>query len=354
MRAIEQIKAERSILDIANTIGLKIDTRLGKATASCPFCKDTGKHLYLYLDSNRFYCFKCHTSGDQIDLYCKLTNTSPKTAVIELGRPGAGQQSIKQRSPHQEARTEPIEKKDIPQDFSSLYFDVIASMEITAQGREYLNSRGINDDLIRIYDIKSIDDPNQFKLALLKSYDQQQLIDAGLLDYSKNGKLYSTFFQPAVLFPHFDRHCTKISSISSRNLAGDSKSFKLHGNSCSYQYGSDAQYAKEIFVFEGIINGMSYEALTGSANWIACCGLISPAKYEELRRESPNQKLILGLDPDQAGKDTLAKIESCTYIDWAALARKLGFRELQQHKNGKAWDMNDYLINTRGKNGKTY
>ena len=80
------------------------------------------------------------------------------------------------------------------------------------------------------------------------------------------------------------------------------------------------------------------------------CGLITPESFEALKLRFPNQKLILALDPDEAGKQALSRIESCTYINWTAFAAELGFKGLQHHPNGKAWDLNDYLIATkRGK-----
>jgi DNA primase len=175
-------------------------------------------------------------------------------------------------------------------------------------------------------------------------YSQDDLLAAGLIDYNKNGKLYGSFFMPAILFSHPSKDTNRITSLSTRNLAGDAKSFKLHGVPSTYYYGLDADQAKEIFVFEGIIDGLSYAVMANKDNFISLNGLLTPSQYDNLKQAHPNQKLILGLDPDEAGQEALSRIKQCDYINWTAFAIQLGFKGLQKHENGKPWDMNDYLM----------
>ena len=229
----------------------------------------------------------------------------------------------------------------------SLFYEVIANQDITQAGKEYLNKRGITDALILKYGISSIDDPKQFANNLKEKYPFDDLLGSGLFDYSKNGKPYCSFFYPAILFPHWALDFKRITYLSTRNTAGDTKSFKLHNTHSQPYPGQEAQHSKQIFIFEGIINGLSYEILTGKENWIALCGLITPERYKSLKLQFPNQKLILGLDPDEAGKQALSQIESCTYINWIEFAAMLKFKGLQYHPTGKAWDFNDYLVNSK-------
>lgn len=350
MTPIEKIKSELDIMAAAQRLGLDLDIRNGKASCNCPSCGDTGRHLTLYESSNRFYCFKCQIKGDQIDLYCLFTGKSHKEAIAELSPAGLHHTQPKTQTGHKQPITEARKDKPDEKDYSDLYYETIASTGITKAGIEYLSSRGITKALVEKHGIVSIDDPKQFAAQLRAKASADDLYEAGLFDYSKNGKLYCSFFMPAILFPHWAPDSTRIAYLSTRNLSGDSKSFKLHNRQGQPAYGGGTVDSKEVFIFEGIIDGLSYEAITRKDNWIALCGLITPAAYEALKIQMPNQKLILGLDPDEAGKQALSRIHSCTYINWAAFALELGFKGLQFHPNGKAWDINDYLTNqTRGK-----
>ena len=349
--ALKTIKNTVTITEMADRIGMDYTDRRGSATANCPFCGDTTGHLYLYRDSGRYYCFKCHEKGDLIDLALKGFNMS----IESIKRLFGYDTPAHSRNAHSKPLRKPISTIKLPApdieqkqpDFSELYFEIVANMKLSDAGREYLIHRGLTNQIIDRYDLRSIDDPRAFKDSLMEKYSADDLFAAGLIDYSKNGKLYCSFFMPAILFPHFDKHITKITGLSTRNLAGDAKSFKLHGVPSSYYYGGDAAQAKEIFVFEGIINALSYAVMADKDNFIATTGLISPAKYNELKLQHPSQKLILALDPDDAGKQALSQIQTCTYIDWTAFAIQLGFKGLQTHESGKAWDMNDYLINRK-------
>lgn len=344
MTAIEKIKTDMGIMAMAQKLGLDLDARNGKATCNCPNCDDTGKHLTIYEGSNRFYCFKCQVKGDQIDLYTLFTGNSPKTAIAELSASGLHRTPPQHQNSQKQADREPVFTRDAHKDYSTLFYEIIANQDITKSGREYLNKRGITDALILKYGITSIDDPRQFAYNLKAKYPLNDLLGSGLFDYSKNEKPYCSFFYPAILFPHWAYDITKIVYLSTRNLTGDAKSFKLHNTPGHPFPGQEALHSKQIFIFEGIINGLSYEVLTGKENWIAIGGLITPEKFEAFKLQFPNQKLILGLDPDEAGKQALSQIESCTYINWTAFAAELGFKGLQHHPTGKAYDLNDYLI----------
>lgn len=340
---ISDIKLRNSIIDIAAALGLDPIIRAGKATANCPGCNDNGNHLYLYQDTNRFYCFKCRASGDLIDLWQLVTGATPKEAIA----------AIKQRygditpSRPEPAKIHTPTANDDPltdSELSDIYMAAMLQMPISTQALDYLHSRGIGDKLINRYSIGSIDDPNRIKTALIQEIGIKTLYKAGLIDYSKNGKPYLTFFMPAVIFPHSDIDITKLTSLSSRNLSGNTKTFKLHNQPTKPFYGQDVRRAREIYVFEGIINGLSYAELTSLDNFISLGGTPSQAAFERLRSQFPNQKLILALDPDQAGTKALAEIHNCAYLNYQKLATELGFQGLQFHPNGKEYDLNDYLI----------
>lgn len=355
MRAsLAEIKQSHNIIDIATDLGLKPVTKRGKAMASCPLCGDTGGHLYLYDTTNRFYCFKCHASGDWIDLWTKLRNASPQDAINELKQRYGHENTLRPQKPLKIDLVRPSEplKQAEPEISVEKLTEILLTLHnitgLTESGRDYLRKRGISERLMDMMSVCSIDEPRETGARMLDQYSLDELMAAGLFDYSTKGKPYFVFYQPAILFIHVDPECKQITSASTRNLAGDVKSFKL-ANRPSIPFYGDIDRSGELFVFEGIITALSYAELTGKRNFLATCGTISPAQYQNLSIRHPNHKIILGMDPDEAGSKALSAIHKCEYVNWTALASMLGFSGLQNHANGKAWDLNDYLVNRKDK-----
>jgi DNA primase len=352
MTAIELFKQNESIVDISRRLHLDIKKEDGKKAISvCPFCGDESGHLYLYRESNRFYCFKCRKSGDLIDLYGLVKSIPQKDAIRELLDIYHYRDGYKPRSAHTGHKmeaSEPItEQQPPPARFKQLYYDAITYMPLTESGRNYMHGRGIGNKIIDRYGIGGIDTSTEVTRRLRESHDLDTLIESGLFSLSKNGKPYFTFYLPAIVFPHFDSGITMVTALSTRNLAGDVKCFKLHDQPTRLYYG-DISGSRDIFIFEGIISALSYAELTGKHNFIALGGLITPGKYESLRMIHPNHNLILALDPDEAGEKALAEIRQCTYINWKELCGQMGLKGVPTHPDGKKWDMNDLLMHDRG------
>jgi len=66
---------------------------------------------------------------------------------------------------------------------------------------------------------------------------------------------------------------------------------------------------------------------------------VPPAWYSGPGVYDESNNLVLGYDDPP--------LDRLTIHDWTAFAIQLGFKGLQTHESGKAWDMNDYLINRK-------
>lgn len=73
-----------SIIHLAENCLDKLKKTGSSYTARCPFHEDKTPSFTLYPDSNRFYCFGCHETGDAITLAQKLFGQDFKTAVKSL------------------------------------------------------------------------------------------------------------------------------------------------------------------------------------------------------------------------------------------------------------------------------
>lgn len=78
----ELIKRAAPIRDVVEMLtGSTVDRH---GFCRCPFHNEKTASLKIYPDTNSFYCFGCHASGDVIDFTARATNKSPKEAAALL------------------------------------------------------------------------------------------------------------------------------------------------------------------------------------------------------------------------------------------------------------------------------
>lgn len=81
MTVFEAIK-QISCNDAAERLGIVGKrTSAGQGRWRCPFHDDHSPSMACYDDTNRYYCFTCHASGDVANLYAKVRGLSPVEAA---------------------------------------------------------------------------------------------------------------------------------------------------------------------------------------------------------------------------------------------------------------------------------
>jgi len=347
-----------SISDLAERLGLEPIPKGNHFEAHCPACGEIiSRHLYLYPD-NRYHCFKCKSSGDLFDLYQLKHGCTPKDAILDVKRlynytdsHGVGKSPVNGTYGSQNPikSTQVFKPKSILHDLDiqTLWLDLVSEiLTLTDTGFEYLCNRGMGGHTLDIYGMVSIDDPQAVRDVLLQNYETDLLLRSGLF-VERNGKHLFVFHQPCIVFPNFGKKL--MNGITTRNLRGKVKCFKLANIPTPIYEGSVHDTNDSIYVFEGILNALSFRELTGSDSFIAINGLISPSGYEKLKRQYEGRDLILCLDNDQAGREALDKIEDCRFINWDAVAQNYGFSQMPTHPDGKTYDLNDLLVEIRRK-----
>lgn len=356
--ACKEIKLQVSISDLAERLGLEPINKVDHFEAHCPACGEIeSRHLYLYPD-NRYHCFKCKSNGDLFDLYRLKHGCSTKDAITDVKKIyhytdslGVSESPVNatygSRKPVKSRQV--IKPKSILWDLNvqTVWLDLVSEiLTLTDTGFEYLCNRGMGGYTMDIYGMVSIDDPQAVKDILLKNYDLDLLLRSGLF-VERNGKPLFVFYQPCIVFPNFGKKL--LNGITTRNLRGKVKSFKLANIPTPIYEGSVHETKDSIYVFEGIFNALSFRELTGSDSFIAVNGLISPSGYDKLKQQYEGRELILCMDNDQAGRQALDKIEDCKFINWNIVAQNYGFSQMPKHPDGKAYDLNDLLIEIRRK-----
>jgi len=305
MNEIERIKTEIPIKKIAEKY-LEID-QCNKAL--CPFHNDHNPSLSLDLKRNRFKCFACGASGSVIDLVMKLENKTFTEAVYFL-KVFSGidcKEPSKINPKTQKKENSVIIPRDKQQEICSYFNQLI---KLTDIGKRYLKNRGLSDKTIVKFDIKSIDKPKNIADQLKNKFSTAELKASGL--FTDKGFI---FWQPAIIFPYYRKG--KPIYFTSRNLSGEVKCFKMAGKERFYLGSKN----KQIFIFEGIFDALSYYQLTGEDNFISINGKITAGKTGQIKKYYKGSKLILGFDNDIAGAKARLQMEKqkINVLSWQSL-----------------------------------
>jgi len=80
---IQEIKTRLSIDEAVNHYlpGVQLQKKGSRLWALCPFHREKTPSFCIYPATNSFFCFSCHTGGDQIDLVSRATGLPLKDTV---------------------------------------------------------------------------------------------------------------------------------------------------------------------------------------------------------------------------------------------------------------------------------
>jgi len=333
MKLADRLKEEISILDLASHFNIIVGR---KNTAICPFHEDTNASLQFYPKTNRFYCFGCAAKGTVIDLAMKMQNSSLSEALSYL----VDQYHIKEFNTFQIAKMPSKninQHKIINQEIYQYFFN---NIDLTEKGKEYLLKRGLSDNTITKFRIRSIDDPKKILHKLKQQFDKNDLKKSGLVITSKEEYDYLVFWRPAIIFTHF-KDGNPI-YFSSRNIVGKVKSFKLAGIKQKYYLGFKNE--KNIYIFESVIDGLSNYDLYGDA-FISINGInsINIDKYKLLLKAFPDKNFILAFDNDKAGRmklyelrNGIKEISYLSFLNWDIIFKECNVKDCK--------DMNEVLM----------
>ncbi|MBN2789912.1 MAG: toprim domain-containing protein [Candidatus Delongbacteria bacterium] len=332
---IEAIKYNSSLSTIYESItGNSLRQSGGKLSGLCPFHSDNRSGNFFIYPDNTYHCFACNEHGDIISFIEKTLNISFKEAVQYLG----GDITTKTVRTRKKALYKRKEAPEILTDKTKeIYQFFFSSLSMTSEGYKYLKGRGFKDQIIKELKIKSIKDPNMISEKLKNNFSIEELTRSGLFDFGKNKEAYFIFYIPCLIFTAFENK--KPVYFTSRNFDKKRRFFKLHNRKQDYFKGDLNK--KELYIFEAILDGLSFYQLTGLSNFIILSGL-NYRMYEKILKEYPDKRIIVAFDNDKAGK----KAENDIYIhcktrpecfDYLALkkANEINYSDFK--------DMNDLL-----------
>lgn len=301
-------------VDIVDLIDSRVPLKKSGSnfTARCPFHTEKTPSFSVNRGRQIYHCFGCGASGNAIGFLMEFNHLGFVEAVEDLAA-FAGVDVPRELS---DGESERPDKKSV-----SHVYEVLAGvagfyaeqLRGNSEGRravEYLKARGVSGDVARDFSLGYA--PNQWD-ALVARFDQEELIEAGMLVVREDGKVYDRF-RGRLMFPIRDKRKRVIGFggrvlddslpkyLNSPETAVFSKSKELYGLCELLEKSSKPE---RILVVEGYMDVIAL-AQHGIFNAVATLGTAtSKAQLDLLFRFA--SELVFCFDGDNAGRQAAWK-----------------------------------------------
>ncbi|MCX8061763.1 MAG: DNA primase [Anaerolineales bacterium] len=319
MSAIEEIKARLDIVDlVSESVTLR---RTGKNYIGfCPFHSNTRTPAFVvFPESGTWRCFgQCNEGGDIFAFLMKKEGIDFSQALQILAQKAGvtlkplTPQDVAEREEHENLRT-------LLEDAVTFFRHQLLNTEAGRQALEYLRQRGLRDETLEAFGIGYA--PNRWDALLqhfaAKGVEPQELLQAGLLSESQDGRLHDRF-RHRVMIPIRDEQ-GRMAGFGARILdPNDVPKFLNSPQTLLFDkgrllYGLDRarrsiREKDQVVLVEGYLDVLALHQ-AGFTNVVSPMGTaLTEQQLFLLKRFT--KRLVLALDADAAGeKATLRGLE---------------------------------------------
>jgi DNA primase len=307
--SIEQVVAAADMVEV---VGQYTDLKKAGANFSgrCPFHEERTPSFSVNPAEKLYYCFGCGAGGNLIGFVMAKENMDFPEAVEYLADKYGIALEFEESSARGDADRRRRERLRALLEQATAYYErVYHDAKAAAPAREYLTGRGLSDDVCRAFRV-GYSLPGWEKLreaALAKGFNEQDLLDAGLVIPGKRGRPYDRF-RGRIMFPLGDERGRTL-GFGARTL-GDEKPKYLNSPETSLYHKSEALFGIDkakaaahqddrVYVVEGYTDVMAL-AQAGVANVVASMGTaLTEQQLGRLSRLTRN--VYLCYDADAAG-----------------------------------------------------
>jgi DNA primase len=321
---LEEIKQRLAVVDLISTkVSLK---KAGKNFKGlCPFHSEKSGSFFVFPQTESYYCFGCHASGD-IFTFTMQTEGLAFGEVVEMlaNRTGVALPEKANREDKEENKKaqEKERFREINAVAATYYSNLLKNYSGADKAREYLQKRGVTSASIESFNLGyALDEWDRLLNYLTgKGYSVQELTDAGLVGQTENGKAYDRF-RGRLIFPIRDRQ-GNIIAFGGRVLEQANKDVPKYLNSpqtllfdkSATLYGFDRakdmiRRSDKAIIVEGYMDVIIAHQY-GFENVVAPLGTALNEKHiTNLKKLT--RRIVLALDADTAGQmATLKGIET--------------------------------------------
>ena len=305
---MDNINEIRNSIDIVDVISkyVPLVARGKNYFGVCPFHDDHSPSMSVSKDKQIYKCFSCGATGNVFNFVMDYENVSfPEALKILSDITGISINGINVKSSHKEVNKNLYDIYDVS---SKLYINNL-NTSYGVNAKEYLHNRGINDDLIREFDIGlSLKERDLLtRLLVKKNFSEKDMLDSGLI--IKNDYGFSDIYINRIMFPLYDVS-GKIVGYSGRIYNGEDTSKYINTRETAIFKKGEMLYnyhrAKEscrkknaVIITEGFMDVIRLHSV-GITNVVAAMGTAFTKDHVKLIRKLARDVILL-FDGDEAG-----------------------------------------------------
>jgi len=305
---VDNINEIRNSIDIVDVISKYVPLALrGKNYFGvCPFHDDHSPSMSVSKDKQIYKCFSCGATGNVFNFVMDYENVSfPEALKILSDITGISITGVNVKSSHKEVNKNLYDIYDVS---SKLYINNL-NTSYGVNAKEYLHNRGINDDLIREFDIGlSLKERDLLtRLLVKKNFSEKDMLDSGLIVRNDYG--LSDIYINRIMFPLYDVS-GKIVGYSGRIYNGEDTSkyintretaiFKKGEMLYNYHRAKESCRKKNVVIItEGFMDVIRLHSV-GITNVVAAMGTAFTKDHVKLIRKLARDVILL-FDGDEAG-----------------------------------------------------
>ena len=306
---INEIRAQVDIVDIIKEY-IPLTPKGKNYFGVCPFHQDHSPSMSVSREKQMFKCFSCGAAGNVFKFVSDYENISFVEAVAKV----ASKVGISLAITSDYKPKEKFQKEYDVMNLAMLYFQNNLNTSYGNKAKEYLASRGINEEMIKVFDIGlSFDKNTLYEFLEKKKIPADDMTKLGLVNQS--GLTYHDVFVNRIIFPIHDP-VGHVVGFTGRVYEGDytpkylnSKEtaiFKKGNILFNYHRARDAiRLQKKVILVEGNMDAIRMY-VSGFQNTIALMGT-SMTKDQVSLIEKLRVPVILMFDNDEAGKTATMK-----------------------------------------------
>ena len=360
---IEDVLKNCDIVEVISS-RIKVEKHGRSYKAICPFHDDSNPSLSISKEKQIFKCFSCNESGNAITFIQKFD----KVSFFE---------AMKRCAEICGFKDERLEKKEIKKkldsyietlynclnDITAFYKTSLYSSESGKKALEYLYNRGLNDDIIRQFDIGYSQENSQNTINFLKAkgYSIKTIERTGIGTINSKTMTIKDNNASRVIFPLKD-YSGQVVGFSARKIVADDNLPKYVNTPTTdifdkgkilYNFDKakiDAKRNQCLYLLEGFMDVIAL-ARVKINNAVALMGT-ALTKDHALEFKKLNVKVILCLDLDDPGQNNTLrclKILDENQIDYSLVNNDVTFSEKDCDeilKNHGSDFLNNYLKDT--------
>ncbi len=284
--------------------------------AICPFHMDSNPSLSVDINEGLWYCFGCNKGGDIFNFIMEYEDINFIESINYLIDYLNLDIDLKKYYQENELKIESISKEkshSLLKLFSEYYNKVLLKTKVGKKALDYLESRGIDKELIETFLIGYCPKNIQNTLTFIskKNINIKDLINTGLIVEKGKDKYYE-IMNSRITFPIFKGN--KVIGISGRaiddkmepkyiNTIGLQKNSTLYGLNITKNY---IKSENKAIITEGYFDALSVYKI-GFKNVVAIMGTNISQEQLNLLKKYCN-KVLLILDQDKSGTEATIKL----------------------------------------------